>query len=70
MLLTRFALVGALALGLVACQPGQRICDGDKAQRTACILLIVGAIKAVKLVALSHHHGEPSNDTVIVIEDF
>ncbi len=57
MQLTKLALVGALALGLVACQPGQRICEGDKVQRTTCILLIVGAVKAVKLVALSSHHG-------------
>jgi hypothetical protein len=64
-MLTRFALVGALALTLVACQPGQRICEGDKAQRTACILLIVGAVKAVKLVALSHHHGEPVQDNFV-----
>ena len=49
-------------MGLVACQPGQRICEGDKAQRTVCILLIVGAVKAVKLVALSHHGGEPVQD--------
>jgi len=56
--LTRLVLAGVMALGLTAChKPEHRICDGDKVQRTTCILLIVGAVKAVKLVALSSHHG-------------
>lgn len=59
-LLVNLALAGALATSVTAChQPDHRICKGDQAQRTACVLLIVGAIKAVKLVALSQHHNAP-----------
>ncbi|HUV32030.1 MAG TPA: hypothetical protein VMW31_00540 [Devosiaceae bacterium] len=63
--LTRFALVGALALGVAACHtPENRLCDSEvKAERVACVVLIVGAVKAVKLIAFSHS-SEPSNDTI------
>lgn len=58
--IARIAIAGTLALTLTAChKPEHRICDGDQAQRTACVLLIVGAIKAVKLVALTGHHNAP-----------
>ncbi len=57
-LLVKLALAGALAVSVTAChKPEHQICKGDQAQRTACILLIVGAVKAVKLVALSSHHN-------------
>jgi hypothetical protein len=67
---TKFALAGALALSLAACQqPAHRICEGDKAHRTACVLLIVGAIKAVKLVALSQHHNAPRRSDIRLKHD-
>ena len=43
----------ALALSLAACHtPEHRFCDDDN--RTVCLLLLGGAVKAVALIALSN----------------
>ena len=49
----KLTIAGAMALSLAACHtPEHRFCDDDN--RTVCLLLLGGAVKAVALIALSN----------------